>query len=113
MVRRTHIGRTSVLFSLGYVMLLTGCSPGVRSARFEDFAPKPSDHAIRLYSESRPECTFREIGMVRITKRTIFVSIDEVTAALREEARRMGGDAVIGVSLGGGERPGGSQVTTS
>jgi hypothetical protein len=85
------------------LLSLAGCGPAVQSMLFVSPAPtpKPPGYPIRIYSETRPECPFEEIGRVSSRKRGTLVSMDKVTESLRERARKMGGDAIIGL----GERP--------
>lgn len=83
--------------------LSAGCSPVVRSATFLEVPPRAPDEPVRLYGETRPDCSYEEVGTVQVTKRNVFVSMEEVTEALRDQARAMGGDAVIGVTQLGGE----------
>lgn len=85
------------------LLSLVGCSPSVQSMLFVSPAPppKPAGYPIRIYSETKPECPFEEIGRVTSRKPGTLVSMDKVTESLRERARKMGGDAIIGL----GERP--------
>lgn len=83
--------------------VLAGCSPAIQSATFQEFEPRPTNHEIRLYGESVPQCEYVEVGTLQVTKRNAFVSIEEVTQAMQDEARKMGGEAVIGVRQMGGD----------
>jgi hypothetical protein len=78
---------------------LAACAPAVQSVMFVSPAPSPraADHPIRFYGSTRPECPFEEVGTVRARKPNSFVSMEAVAESIRERARSMGGDAVIGV----------------
>ena len=83
------------------LLLLTsiGCGPAVQSVNFTSppLPPRPSDYPIRFYGETRPECPYQEIGSVSSRKRSKLVSMEKVVEGLRERARKMGGDAIIGI----------------
>lgn len=91
-----------LFLSLLTLLFVTGCSPRIERVQLlpMKLPPKPADYPIQLFSEKGPECPFEEIGLVTSRKRNVFVSMEDVTESLRAEARRMGGDAVIGVRLG-------------
>lgn len=82
------------------LVLLGACAPVVRSMMFVAPAPPPraKEHQIRFYRDDRPVCEFEEIGLVTSRKPSFLVSMQEVEESIRARARRMGGDAVIGVS---------------
>ena len=87
---------------LGVVALvfLGACAPVVRSMMF--VAPPPPSrekgHFIRFYRDERPVCAYEEIGLVTSRKPSVLVSMREIEESIRTRARRMGGDAVIGVT---------------
>lgn len=80
------------------LLLAAGCSPAVQSAMFvsDTPAPRPTQSPIRLYSESRPECPLQEIGAVSAYARGPGQSPEDVVNAMRTQARKMGGDAIVG-----------------
>jgi hypothetical protein len=88
-------------WAFAFTMALAGCGPAVDSMLFLSPAPgaRPADHPIALYQEARPECPFLEIGTLSARKRGFWVSMEEVADGLRERARAMGGDAIIGVRM--------------
>jgi hypothetical protein len=88
----------SLFLAIVTIALLTGCSPAVRSTAFIALPPQPPSHPIRIFQSTQPECPFEEVGLVSSRQRNKLISMDEVLAALREKAREMGGDAVIGLS---------------
>ena len=53
-----------------------------------------------MYSIERPRCPFEEIGTVRSRKPAPWVSMEEVAESVRDVARELGGDAIIGVTNG-------------
>lgn len=80
------------------LMLAAGCSPAVQSAVLvpDPPEPRPPLAPVRIYAEARPDCALREIGTVRAYARGPGQSAEEVVNAMRERARRMGGDAIVG-----------------
>ncbi len=87
-----------IVFVIIFVFLLTGCSPSVRTITFQKLPPKPDDIQIALFRFKRPQCNFEEIGIVHSCKRNKFISMDDVINSLIVEARKMGGDAIIGLN---------------
>lgn len=87
--------RVAALLSV-WSLLFVGCGPAVSSAVFMDVAPRAPEHEIQLYSTKLPSCPYEEVGVIR-AKRRAFASLQDVLAALKERARGMGGDAVVGV----------------
>ena len=81
------------------VLYSVTCTPAVNRVYFlpERLPAKPEDYPIRLYFDQLPECEYQEIGMITSRQRNKLISMDAVTEALRCEARKMGGDAVINV----------------
>jgi uncharacterized protein YbjQ (UPF0145 family) len=61
-----------------------------------------------MYGESAPQCPYDEVGTVTASKRA-FVTDDQLTEALRQRAREMGGDAIINV--GGAREVSGAVVS--
>jgi uncharacterized protein YbjQ (UPF0145 family) len=53
-----------------------------------------------MYAADRPTCAFEELATVRSRQSSKLVSMNKVTEAVRQRARELGGDAVIGVSEG-------------
>jgi hypothetical protein len=51
-----------------------------------------------MYSTERPRCPFEEIGTVRSRKPGFWVSMEDVAESVRDVARELGGDAIIGVT---------------
>jgi hypothetical protein len=81
----------------GVSIMAIGCAPGVSSTRFSEVAPHPADHEIRLYSTLVPECPYEELGLVSGKAKVPWTSGDAVLASVRDRARAMGGDAIVGL----------------
>lgn len=80
------------------VTFITGCSAAVRSTSFQSYAPNPENHPIKAYRLKMPQCEFEEIGIVNSRQRNKLISMNEVMESLLSEARRMGGDAIVGLN---------------
>ncbi|MBW3655822.1 MAG: hypothetical protein KY444_06925 [Gemmatimonadetes bacterium] len=83
-------------------LLLAACGPAVSSGSFvPEGGPQPraKDAPVRIYQAARPDCAFEEIGMVRGWPRSGFDSVDEIFDAMRNRARAMGGDAIVGLTI--------------
>ncbi|HEX8392772.1 MAG TPA: hypothetical protein VF665_10490 [Longimicrobium sp.] len=93
---------------LGSLVALAACAPSVQSARFGagETAPRPAEAQVRVYQQNRPTCAFTEVGWVSGSRRLPTQSPDAVLAAMRERAKQMGGDAIVGLVSGGSARSG-------
>lgn len=80
------------------VVLVTGCAPDVKSTRFQEFPSRPQGAPVQVYQSKSPECDFEEVGIVRSRQRNKFISMNEVMNSLRAESRKLGGDAIIGLT---------------
>ncbi len=78
--------------------LLAGCGPAVQSMTLSPERPasRPADHAIRIYRNTLPVCPFVEVGLV--IGRPRWGSLEGMAERMRSRARRMGGDAIVGLS---------------
>ncbi|MBB4637403.1 hypothetical protein [Longimicrobium terrae] len=102
------------LILAGSVLALAACTPTVESASFAaGMAPRPADAPIVIYQQNRPTCAFTEVGWVSGTKTLSATTPDEVLAAMRERARAMGGDAIVGLVSGGESLTVGNEVVQS
>lgn len=102
------------IVALGVALGLIGCGPAVRSTPFETFPPRPAEHPIAIYSTKTPECAYEEVGLVSARRRyALVISMSDVLEALKERARAMGGDAVMGVSEGAEVAGSGEDVTSA
>jgi hypothetical protein len=75
-----------------------GCTAATRATSFAEHPPRPPGHEIVIYRTAVPERPFEEIGIVSSRQRNKFISMQAVLESLKEEARRMGGDAIIGLT---------------
>jgi hypothetical protein len=76
---------------------LAGCGPAIQSANFSTPAPEPTTAEILLYSTKLPECPYEEVGLISGRSRVFWTSQEAVLAHMRERAREMGGDAIVGL----------------
>ena len=88
---------------LGYAMslfLLAGCAVQVQSTQLRsiDYPVRPGDYIIAIYRDTLPQTSFVEIAAVQARKRGID-SNEKVINALKDRARELGGDAIIGLTL--------------
>ena len=77
------------------LLLLSACAPAVESATFESHPPRPADAEVRIYRSQQPDCAFQEIGLLVWRPQSAWDSLDEGVAAMRQQARKMGGDAIL------------------
>lgn len=99
--------------ALAMVLGLASCGPAVRSTPFNAFPARPAEHPIRIYSTQKPDCRYEEVGLVSARRRFAWlVSMSEVLEALKQRARAMGGDAVLGVSERSEVSGGGQDLAT-
>lgn len=90
--------RLSRWMAVAFFSFAASCSPAVRSTQFAPAPARAADHPIRVYQQTRPQCPFEELGSVSSRKRNKFVSMDAVMEAMRDRARKMGGDALVGLT---------------
>ena len=83
-------------------LVAVGCSPTTDRVQLLPTArdPTPAAIPIQLFSVVLPRCPFAEVGLVTSRPRD-FTSGAMVLEGLRNEARRLGGDAVIHVRFVG------------
>lgn len=81
------------------VLGATACSPAVSSGKFSSQPFPPSTGEIALYSTKVPTCAYDEIGLVHVKRRHGFTDLQDLIDAMRERAREMGGNAIVGVGL--------------
>ena len=95
MMRNRRLAMAALL-----VPMLIGCAPSVDTVLLSPvrYPARPHDFRIRMYSTQRPRCPFEEIGTVRSRKPGFWVSMEDVAESVRDVAREMGGDAIIGVT---------------
>ena len=80
--------------------LLAGCAVQVQSTQLRsmDYPSRPDNHLIAIYRDTLPQTSFIEIAAVQARKRGID-SEEKVINALKERARELGGDAIIGLAI--------------
>jgi hypothetical protein len=90
------------------LVAIAGCGPHIQSARLVDRFFEPAAGEISVYSTRRPECPYEEIALITGSRRSAWNNLDDVLMAMRERARALGGDAIVG--LGSGEEVSGTAV---
>jgi len=81
------------------VLGAAACSPAVSSGKFSSQPFPPTSGEITLYSTKVPTCAYDEIGLVHVKRRHGFTDLQDLIDAMRERAREMGGNAIVGVGL--------------
>jgi hypothetical protein len=86
--------RASVLLTL----LAVGCAPVVQSTYFTSSPPAhaPATAQVRVYAETRPRCPIEELGALQASPRSPRQGLDDLVARMRDRARAMGGEAIVG-----------------
>jgi len=96
--RSTAPGKVATPIAAAFVLALaTACAPATKITVLHQHPPKPADSPMPIFHLDQPQCDFQEIGIVNSRRPTKFVPMKEVTTALRAEARKIGGDALVGV----------------
>jgi hypothetical protein len=85
----------SVMFLL---CICSSCMPALRVTRFTQYPAKPPNHEIKIYRTTLPDRRFEEIGIVSSRQINRFIEMEQVLESMREAAREMGGDAIIGLT---------------
>lgn len=81
---------------------LAACAPRVYVTELDGtFEPRDGLDAVAVYTTQVPECPYREIAIVTAYQADILLDddLDKVLAALKERARLIGADAVVGVRV--------------
>jgi hypothetical protein len=84
------------------LLLVMACAPAIESMRTTPapLDPRPADHAVRLYTSTRPRCPFEEIALLT-AEDTGFMRYsllsDQTADLLRARVRSLGGDAIVGL----------------
>lgn len=95
------ISRSIIRFIIFYLIILffsQGCAPATRVTVFQHHPPKPDNYPIIIYRTKLPECPYDEIGIVSSRQRNKLITMEQVIESIKQKARQMGGDAVIGLS---------------
>lgn len=83
---------------LPLLLLMTACGARVGAARFREFPARPDNHEILVFQTLKPECSYVEVGTVVAARPDVFVSPQKALDAMKEKAREMGGDALVGLT---------------
>jgi hypothetical protein len=89
-----------VVTCLGCVppVCMTGCGPSIQSTRLApDRQVRTTPAEIRTASMALPECPFEELALITV-RETFDFHGPAVLTVMKEEAARMGGDALIGLT---------------
>lgn len=88
-----------LIFTLFLLLtFISGCTPAIRSTAFVQLLPKSKDAPIKIFRYKTPRCDFEEVGIVNSRQRNKFISMSEVMSSLLTEARKLGGDAIMGLN---------------
>jgi hypothetical protein len=84
------------------LLLLAACVPVIESMRTTPvpLEPRPADHAVRLYTATRPRCPYEEIGLLTAEDTGLMryaLLSDQTADLLRARVRTLGGDAIVGL----------------
>lgn len=102
--------RWSKVMLAGVVLGGAACAPTVHVTPLEGaFPPRRTVEELAVFSTRTPECPYQELAIVTAYQGELapFTDLDGVLEALKEEAREMGADAVVGLRLvnRGGDSP--------
>ena len=84
---------------LPLTLVLVGCASGLDSAVFVA-APPTTPESIRISRTQRPQCSYEEIGIVTWRPTHGWQKLQSGVDKMRAEAARLGGDAIVGFSIG-------------
>lgn len=80
-----------------FIFILSSCSPAIRTTVFKSYEAKPDSAEIKIYRYKMPVCDYEEIGIVNSRQRNKLISMEAVLESLIAEARKIVGDAIIGL----------------
>lgn len=89
------------LFAGPLLLAIAGCAPTVQATYLGPASnPEPrSDTRIEVYSARAPECPFDELGLLRIlTSPALGFSESDALTAMKQKARHLGADAIVGLA---------------
>ncbi len=84
--------------SIIFLIFVNSCAPAIRTTAFQHLPPKAENAPIKIYRLKMPQCNFEEVGIVNSRQRNKLIPMSEVMNALFVEARKLGGDAIIGLN---------------
>jgi hypothetical protein len=98
-MNRTAVGAASLLMCAAGIV--TACAPTVQVTELTGaFEPRRSVEDVAVFTTLTPDCPYREIAIVNAFEaNSPFSDLDDVLAAMKEKARGVGADAVVGVRL--------------
>lgn len=96
---RTNSSATVFAASVS-VALLVACGPTISSAVFVLAPTMPRDHPITVFMTKAPECPYEELGVVTVSEGAFAGGVDTYVPAMKDRARKMGGDALLGYKQG-------------
>lgn len=78
------------------ILIAAGCGPATENLRLTPtvLTPAAETAPIRLYSATQPRCPVEDVALITSQARD-FTSEPKVLEGLRQEARRLGGEAVV------------------
>ncbi|MGR3915128.1 MAG: hypothetical protein OD918_11580 [Gammaproteobacteria bacterium] len=79
------------------ITLSAACAPATNTTILHHHPPTAPDSPMPIFRLNQPQCDFQEIGIVKSRRPSKFTPMETVTNALRDEARKIGGDALVGV----------------
>lgn len=98
---RSHRRARRMLVVLSVLAAGSACGPKVRHVRLGRFyPPHPPDATVAVFSANIPDCAFDEIAIVTRSENPPFSGAAAALEALKAEARRMGGHALVGLRPG-------------
>ena len=83
------------------LLVVCACSPVVQSTRLGPAYPsRPPESDILVFSVRTPECAFEEIALITAENEPAlkFIGVVEPLDAVQNQARRLGGHALIGLT---------------
>lgn len=83
------------LTALSLSLVLAGCGVQMRTTQLSRaYRPLPHDAQIQVSSVGMPQCPFEELALVTI-KESLDVRGEQMIWAMEDEARRLGGHAIV------------------
>lgn len=83
------------LVLLPCIVALTACGSTVLSARFTEQPLAPTSGPVTLFSSKLPTCSYEEIGILQVSRKDGFSSMQSMIDAARKRVRELGGHAIV------------------
>ena len=87
--------RSAVCIGL-LTLALGGCGPSIHTTTLRSYPSLSANSRVAVFSVKIPDCRFEELGLVTIREQWGSTG-DELLIELKAEARRMGGNALVGL----------------